>query len=406
MKKPDKTLYLQCFSGISGDMFCAALIDLGFGIGKVRSEIEKVIPGETALSSRRVMRRGISSVNFNVREKVKGKKYRTLSDIKKIYAKSKLPGKTVSLCMDIFTAVAGAEAKIHGKEINEVHFHEIGAIDSIVDITAAVAGLQFLGIDNVISSPVNLGGGTIKISHGVYPVPAPATLEILKGIPTYGTYDAGELTTPTGAALLKVLCGGYGSMPSGKVISAGYGAGSKDARERANVLRAVIMDTGESDENVFLSGEVMVIETNIDDQDPQSFEYVMEKLFSEGALDVWFTAVMMKKSRPAIKISLICEREKLDSLADILLRETTTFGVRFYEAGRITLERKIVSVSTKYGKVDVKVGITGKDIIKVSPEYESVKKLAKKKDIPIHTLIDEVESVTKNKKFRKNFPVS
>lgn len=402
----EKTLYLDCFSGISGDMFCSALIDLGFGIQRIRKEIENVIPGETAISSKRVTRCGISSTNFNVKRKTGARKYRTMDDIKKIYKKSRLPKETISRCIEIFTVIAEAEAKVHCRKVSEIHFHEIGAIDSIVDITAAVTGLEYLGIGSIVSSSVNLGGGIIKISHGIYPVPAPATAEILKGVPVYGSEGAGELTTPTGAALLKVLCGSYGCLPSGKITATGYGAGFKDSKERANVLRVVVIENGRRRPSLPDKDKTIVIETNIDDQDPQSFEYVMGKLFNNGALDVWFTAVMMKKSRPAVKISILCDREKLDILSGLLLSETTTFGVRYYETERFTLERKVCFVATKYGRVSVKVGIKGKDIIKISPEYESVKMLAQKTGIPMHSIIKEVNIASESSKFKKRCLVS
>ncbi|RMF94081.1 MAG: nickel pincer cofactor biosynthesis protein LarC [Candidatus Schekmanbacteria bacterium] len=398
-KSIKRTLYFDCFSGVSGDMVCASLIDLGADRKTIRNTIESLMPGEISISIKRVMKCGISSLSFSVKPRKGIKKFRTIKDIEKIYERSSLSSETASKCIEIFRTIAKAEAKIHRKKIDEVHFHEIGAVDTLVDITTAVVGIRLLKADKVISSPVNLGGGTVKISHGLYPVPAPATAEILKGMPVYSSGNYGELTTPTGAAILKILCSAFDSVPEGKIKAVGYGAGCKDLENRANVLRTLLIEEEKEELKPDRKEQVYIVETNIDDQEPQSFEYLMDKLFEKGALDVWFSSITMKKSRPAIKVSVLCKKERLNTISELLLRETTTFGVRYFEAGRMALKREMIKIKTKYGEISAKVGIMDKKVIKISPEYESVKKLAEKKGIPFYKVFKEAEFAARNKKF-------
>ncbi|MDQ1329172.1 MAG: putative nickel insertion protein, partial [Candidatus Poribacteria bacterium] len=279
----------------------------------------------------------------------------------------------------IFTKLGEAEAKVHDVDIEEVHFHEVGAVDSIVDIVGSVIGISILGIDKIYSSPLPLGQGFVKSSHGIIPVPAPATVELLKGIPTKRTEIQGELVTPTGAAIISTLAEGFGIMPEMVIDKVGYGSGTKELAEQPNLLR-VILGTKE---NSYESDTINIIETNIDDMSSQIYDQLIDKLLAIGAVDVFMTPIIMKKSRPAVKLTVLIDSEHLQEACNSIFAETTTMGVRIYEANRKKLSREMIEVETEYGKVSVKLGKIGDEVLKVLPEYDDCKRLSIKNNVPI-----------------------
>lgn len=386
--------YFDCFSGISGDMILGALVDAGVPPERLEKELSRLRVKGYTLSFKQVKRAGLraSKVDVEVRqgEREKGKKgtsaeFRKFKDIGKIVSASSLSGGIKQKGLRIFKRLFQAEASVHGGRYDRVHLHELGAVDCIVDIFGALIGLDILGVDTVYSSPVNLGSGSIRTAHGLLPVPAPATAVLLKDRPVYSSDVSFELTTPTGAVLISSLASEFGPMPRMNVSCIGTGAGNKNFRGRPNILRLFVGegDRIQNSEHRTQSGEtISVIETNIDDMNPQVYEYVMEELFQAGALDVFLTQVIMKKGRPGIKLTVLCDEDRKNNIIDIILRETTSIGVRFYHAGRKVLQREIREKKTKYGSIHVKVSGSGK-IKKTSPEYEDCKKTAKKLKIPL-----------------------
>jgi len=380
-----KTAYFDCFSGISGDMIIGALIDLGLDVNFLDKELKKLKIKNYKIKSRKIVKNGISATKFDVIvQNTKNTPTRNLKQINKIINNSKLNTQIKNKIKKIFLKIANAEAKVHNKSIDKVHFHEIGAIDTIVDIAGAVIGLEKLGIEKIYCSKLNVGTGFVKFSHGTFPVPAPATAEILKNIPVYNNDIEFELVTPTGAAIISTLADKFGKMPSIDVEKIGYGAGSKDL-EQPNVLRVFL---GEADE---IENEVInVIETNIDNMNPEIFPYVIERLMENKALDAYLTNIIMKKNRHAVKLTVLAGSEDTDKLLKIIFDETTTLGVRIYQASRKKLYREIKTVKTKYGKVRVKISKSGEKIENVMPEYEDCVKIARSRKIPLKKVYEEV----------------
>lgn len=385
----ERVVYYDCFSGISGDMILGALVDSGVNIKTIRQNLEGLgIPGYKIVS-RRVIRNGISGTKINIvlnRKTNKQKFSRSFNDIKNLIFKSQLPNEVKANSIEIFHRIGKAEAKIHRTTINKIHFHEIGAIDSIIDIVGGVLGMHLLNVDHVYSSALNTGEGIVKCEHGNLPVPAPATLILLKGIPCYSSGIKKELTTPTGAALVAFYSKGFGSMPNMNIVSVGYGAGKNEFKEIPNFLRIII---GEITTPVGPSS-MKVIETNIDDMNPEYYEYVMDRLFKLGAVDVFFTPIYMKKNRPGILLSVIISNEKLETIAHAILTETSTYGVRYYDVGRFIIDRKVKLIKTSFGKVHVKIGFLKGVQITITPEYEDCKKIALKNKIPVKLVYEEV----------------
>jgi hypothetical protein len=292
--------------------------------------------------------------------------------------------------LSVFKRIGEAEAKIHGVPLTQIHFHEVGAVDSIVDIVGACIAVEALGVDEIQASPPRLGSGFVETAHGKFPVPAPATLELLRGIPTQSSSEPVELVTPTGAALLAEFCTRFGPMPAMSIEKIGYGAGTRDLEKTPNVLRAVLgvasaVPSRSSEE----ADAVAVIETNIDDMNPQLFGDVMERLLAAGALDVFLTPVQMKKNRPGTLLTVLCERNSVDALAELLLTHTTSFGVRVHEAQRRKLAREIVRVKTRFGEIEVKVGRLGGKIVARAPEFELCKQAAAKFDVSVKEVYGE-----------------
>jgi uncharacterized protein (TIGR00299 family) protein len=381
-----KILYLDCPMGISGDMFLSALIDLGVDPKMILRELRKLPVDKIDVEIKKVLRHSITGTTFRVKL-IESHHHRTFRDIKKIIDKSPLSPKVKSLSTAIFKLIADSEGKIHGIRPIDVHFHEVGAMDSIIDIVGAAIAVDSLKVGKVISSPIALGTGWARTMHGTIPVPAPATLEILKGVPTAASTAPFELTTPTGAAIVKTLASSFGPMPPMTIGAAGYGAGKKDFKESANLLRAVIGTTGGDAATEGLE-RLVVLETNIDDMSPQVAGYLLERLLSAGALDAFYTPVQMKKGRPGVLLTVLTDIEKKDGLLDMIFAESTTIGVRAYEVERHCLERKSAKVKTPYGTITVKLALRSGRVMNIQPEYEDCRAAAGKKGVPLKQVMD------------------
>jgi len=380
--------YFDCSSGISGDMCLGALIDAGVPVRNIEDGLKRLPIRGYQLVARRVKRAGIRATKADVVVTGRGADHvhRTWKDIKEIVEQSSLPTGIKRKGLAIARRLFVAEGKVHRKAFTRTHLHELGAIDCLVDIFGTLIGLDFLGVDSVYASAINLGSGTVKTEHGILPVPAPATAEILNDLPVYVSSIPFELTTPTGAAILKEIADGCLGVPVMIMKTAGYGAGQKEIAGMPNALR-ILLGEAVSADMAQLSSKVTVVETNIDDMSPQIYEYVMERLFGAGALDVYLTQVIMKKGRPGVILSVLCDEDKKSDVVDILFQETTTIGVRFYETSRIVLERKVEKRATEFGSVRVKIsGLRGKAFT-ASPEYEDCKRIAQKHKVPLRDVL-------------------
>lgn len=393
-----KIAYFDCFSGISGDMTVGALLDAGLKIETLEKELKKLSLSGYQLEVKKVVKKGISATQFKVKIKEEGVE-RRFKDILTILEKSKLDEEIKKDTKKIFFNIAQAESKIHQKDIDKIHFHEIGGLDSIVDITSAVIGIKTLGIEEIHSSALPVGKGFVKCAHGVIPVPAPATLELLKNIPTYSGGIESEMITPTGAAIISTLAKSFGKQPLMKIERIGYGAGEKEFTIpnllRINIGEKIAKDKDFKDD--YISDEAVLIETNIDDMNPEFYDYIMDKLFSQGALDVFLTPIQMKKNRPAHMLSIIVYEQNLKEILEVLFSESTTLGVRVREVKRLRLGQQNFMVETKYGKIKVKVGMFKGEIKNIAPEYEDCKKMAKQHQVPLKEVYEEAKKVTYNK---------
>ncbi len=391
-----KCLYLDCVGGISGDMLLGALIDLGLDIRMLRRELAKLKLDEFEVSARHGQRQGITGTKFDVTLREHDSHHhhghdhehhgRSFHDIQRLIETSKLAAEVKRRAIGAFRRLAVAEGKIHGVAPEKVHFHEVGAVDSIVDFVGACIGLRALGVERVVASaPLRTGFGFVDCAHGRFPVPGPATVELLKGVPVYAGDEEAELITPTGAALLREFATEFGPMPAMTVSVIGYGLGSRDLPKSPNVLRALLGDVGDSDARD--SDRVAVLETNLDDVNPQVLGDVMDKALSAGALDVFHTPIQMKKNRPGVMLSVLCAPADADRLSRLLLENTTAFGVRHTEAQRLKLDREMVVVKTAFGRVEVKIGRLGGRIVSASPEFESCKRAATKAKVPVRRVL-------------------
>ena len=381
--------FFDCCSGISGDMILGALVDAGVPFETLRKELGRLPLRGYMLELKKVKRAGISAAKVNVliQKKAAKEACRQFRDIEKIILDSRLSPSVQEKGLAIFKRLFQAEAKVHGKRYTGIHLHELGAIDCIVDIFGALIGLDILGIKDVYASPLNLGSGTVRTEHGLLPVPAPATVALLKDVPVYASDLQFELTTPTGAVLISSLARGFGHLPEMKLKRTGSGAGGKNIKDRPNILRLFLgepVGEGKGEE------KVTVIDTNIDDMNPQMYEHVVARLFAAGALDVYLTQVIMKKGRPGTRLTVLCRDEEKGKYFNIIFNETTSIGLRYYRAERKTLPRTIRSVQTRYGKVNVKVAQLDGEKEKVSLEYEDCKKIAEKFCIPLREVLTTV----------------
>jgi pyridinium-3,5-bisthiocarboxylic acid mononucleotide nickel chelatase len=383
-----KLAYFDCFSGISGDMTLGALVDAGCPVEYLRSELQSLdVPGWT-LSAEKVWKNGMAATYVKVTTEDQ-QKHRSLSTILEIIGKSKIAPQVRDRAAAIFEKLGRAEAYVHDAPLEKVHFHEVGAVDAIVDIVGACIGFDALGIAKFASSPLNVGGGTAKMAHGILPVPAPATARLLQGAPTYSNGVQKELVTPTGAAIIATLCESFGPQPAMTVSSIGYGAGTLDLEHQPNVVRIMI---GEVAEKAAAAGfgfdeEISVVEANLDDMNPQIYGHFQERALTLGALDVYTTPVQMKKNRPGTLLTVLCKPQDTQKLMDLIFAETTTIGARTYSAQRRVLPRKSVSVATIYGEVRMKVASVNGHIRQATPEYEDCRKLAVEKNVPLQQVI-------------------
>jgi hypothetical protein len=370
--------YLDAFSGLSGDMTVGALIDAGADATTLFQMLGALGTG-AQFSVEKTKRRGIEASKFRVTAG-EGKTHRHLSHIVKMIEAVALPARAGERAKQIFERLGAAEAKVHGVAVEKVHFHEVGAVDSICDIVGACIALELLGIEALYCSAVNVGSGTVNTEHGVMPVPAPATAELLIGHPVYSRGPAMELTTPTGAAIAATLATAFGPMPPMAIVATGYGAGDKDFAEHANVLRALIGETTNAAESTTIS----VLEANIDDSTPEVLGYAMERLLAAGALDVTIQPVLMKKNRAGQLLRVLATPGLQETLAAILFAETSTLGLRIYPAERRVKARRISEVETDYGRVRIKISEDGS----FAPEYEDCRKLAEERSIPLRRVME------------------
>jgi len=362
--------YLDCFSGISGDMLLGALVDAGLSLEDLRADLAHLPLSGYALRAERVTRGGIAGTQVSV-EVGPEQPRRGLQDILSVIDRADLAREVNDQARSVFLRLAEAEARVHNRPVDEVHFHEVGAVDAIVDVVGACCGLRRLGIGELYSSPLPVGGGWVEAAHARLPVPAPATAELLKGLPCYGGPVEAELVTPTGAAIVSTLCRSFGPMPAMTVRSVGWGAGRKDL-PHPNLLRLFLGDAAAQTQEQRL----VVLETNLDDMNPEFFEHLTDRLLAAGALDVFYTPIVMKKSRPATLVSVVAEPERAGALSEIIFRETSTLGIRRQEVLRRCLDREWQEVETPYGRVRMKIGRLGSEAVTAAPEYEDCRRLA------------------------------
>jgi len=375
-------------------MTVGALLDAGLKLETLEKELKKLGLSGYQLEVNKVVKKGISATQFKVKIKEEGVE-RRFKDILTILEESKLDEEIKKETKKIFFNIAQAESKIHQKDIDKIHFHEIGGLDSIIDIASAVIGIKTLGIEEIHSSTLPVGEGFVKCAHGVIPVPAPATLELLKNIPTYSGGVESEMITPTGAGIIGTLAKSFGERPLMKIERTGYGAGEKEFTI-PNLLRVSIGEKILRDENLkdgYVSDEAVLVETNIDDMNPEFYDYIMEQLFSQGALDVFLTPIQMKKNRPAHMLSIIGYEQNLKEILEVLFSEATTLGVRIREVKRLRLAQQNFIAETKYGKIKVKVGMFKGKIKNIAPEYEDCKKIAQQYKIPLKEVYEEAKKV-------------
>jgi uncharacterized protein (TIGR00299 family) protein len=394
--------YFDCFSGASGDMILGSLIDAGLNPKGLRETLKKLRIPTVRLKVKKVLKGGLSATQLIVEGSGEKRHHRSLREILRIVGRSSLENEIKKKSREVFERIASVEAKIHRVAMEEVHFHELGGLDSIVDIVGAVWGIRQMGIEKIYVSRVNVGAGFVKCEHGILPVPAPATLSLMEGRPIYSSGVERELLTPTGAALLTTLGSEFGSMPVINVERIGYGAG-KDDLAHPNLLRLMIGASAPTS----AKEKVIVVETNIDDMNPQIYDYVMERLLAMEVLEIFITPILMKKNRPGHLLTVICPSEKLPTVTKFLLRETTTLGLRWREEERAKAEREMVSLKTKYGRIRFKLARWEGKAINLSPEYEDCKRLATEKGIPLKEVFEEArkEAMTFLKAKMKSPPV-
>jgi uncharacterized protein (TIGR00299 family) protein len=384
-----RVAYFDCPSGASGDMVLGALVDVGVEVGALRAELDKLGVVGWGLAAREVKRGVFRATKVDVEMDRRAQHHhRRLGDITGILTGSGLAPAIVAMATRIFTRLAEAEARVHGSAIDDVHFHEVGAVDAIVDVTGAVIGLHLLGVEAVHVSALPVGGGFVDGAHGRIPIPGPGTAELLRGFPVVDTGVRAELVTPTGAAILTTLATGAGRMPAMTVQRVGYGAGSADLPEAPNILRCFL---GEA---TATAGDETVaqVETTIDDMSPQLYEPLMDRLFEAGALDVFLTAVIMKRSRPGVVLTALCPPERVGELSRVLFEESPTIGVRWSEVTRTRLAREMITIATAYGALPFKVSRLGGRVITVTPEFAEVARIAREQSLPVREVLDQARA--------------
>lgn len=387
-----KLAYFDCFSGISGDMVLGALVDAGVDLRELESELRKLNLEGWNISAEKVQRKAIRATKVNVETK-ESHHHRHLSPILKMIDQAALAPRAAERARQIFRRLGEAEAKVHNISIEKVHFHEVGAVDSIIDIVGSAIGFELLGIDTFACSIMDVGSGRVQTEHGLLPVPAPATVELLRDAPTFSSGIEKELVTPTGAAIATTLSTQYAAMPAMTLKAIGYGAGSADLPQQPNVLRLMTGEMigerlGESaDAGEHWDAPIAVIEANLDDMSPQIYGYFAEQALAAGALDIFSTAVQMKKNRPGQLVTLLCEPSNLKPLIDLIFRETTTIGIRTHEVRRQTLARESVPVETPLGTIRMKISRLNGTLLNAAPEYEDCRKIAAQKGLPLKQVL-------------------
>ena len=397
-----KTLYIDCFAGTAGDMFIGALLNIVPDTKILTEGIRKVSaldPEEYELVIEHAVKNGIAGINFDVHLKHHDHEghshgqepdhhhHRHLADIEAMITASDLPQRVKVASLRAFSILAEAEAHVHGTTPDKIHFHEVGAVDSIIDIVGTFILIDALGWPRVLCSSINVGSGTVKCAHGILPVPAPATEYLLHGLPVYSAGSPMERTTPTGALLVKMLAGGFSSLPAGKIIASGFGLGNRESEDMPNVLRVLLMESGNVHEQDGLIHErITLIESNIDDMNPQDYEPLIGKLYDGGGLDVWTENIAMKKSRPGVKLCCLCRNDDAVRMSRVILEHTTSQGVRLREYDRLRLKWRLEEVNTSLGKIRVKTTELDGETLRRIPEYEDVKALAEHHGRPMYEI--------------------
>jgi pyridinium-3,5-bisthiocarboxylic acid mononucleotide nickel chelatase len=385
--------YLDCSSGVSGDMFLAACLDAGLDRDRLEAELARLAIGPYEFNVERVTRGGLAGTHVQITASGR-QPHRHLGPIEKMIESSALPDSVKQRSRAIFRRLGEAEARLHDQPIEKVHFHEVGAVDAILDIVGSCVALDMLGVEDLAASPLNLGYGRVSAAHGSLPVPAPATVELLRGIPVYSSGVEAELVTPTGAAIVSTLATEFGPLPPMKIECIGYGAGSRELPGHPNLLRLFL---GERLANAKLrvptSGEVVaVIETSVDDMSPELYGYLVERALAAGALDISCAAIGMKKNRPGLEIRLLARPEQAEALADLVFAETTTLGLRISTAERRVLEREFVNVETPYGPIRVKVGRRNGQVSNATPEFEDCRRAALERSVPLKQVMGAAQA--------------
>ncbi len=380
-----RVAYFDCFNGASGDMILGALIDAGLPIDRLRASLAALKLDGFEIAADKANKQGFAATQFRVQvDPEMDQPHRHLAHIRSIIEASDLIDAVKTRALRIFERLAEAEARAHGTTIEKVHFHEVGAIDAIVDVVGAAIGLDALGVERVVCSPIPVGSGVIRCDHGEMPVPAPATAILLENVPIAESPETFELTTPTGAAILTTITQAFGPMPSMTLETIGCGAGRRDGQTRPNLLRVML---GRAVDATAEQDEVIVLEANIDDATPETVGHACERLLSAGALDVYCTSIVMKKNRPAIKMTVLCQPAAVEEMESLLFAETPTFGVRRHRAERRKLERRHVTVQTEFGPIRVKVGLRDGTMVTASPEYDDCRAAALDSDAPLREVM-------------------
>jgi len=388
--------YFDCFSGAAGDMILGALVAAGLSPDTLRAELAKLNLDGYELTVRDVQEHGFAAKKVDVSQAGKTS-HRHLPDILKLIDASSLSDRIKDRARRIFRRLAEAEAKVHGTSVDEIHFHEVGAIDAIVDIVGASIGVEQLGLDRIVCSPIPVGSGTVTCEHGVLPVPAPATAELLTGVPLADCDEPGELTTPTGAAILTVLADAFGPLPAMKIERCGFGAGSRQGRTRPNLLRLIVGQEVRDDSQ---ADQVVVLEVNLDDATGEQIGHAFGELFAAGALDVFTTPIAMKKNRPGVLLSVLTTPENQRACEDVIFAETTTFGIRSYACNRRKLARAVETVQTRFGEIRVKVGLSGGRAVNAAPEYDDCAEAARRHGVPLGEVVLEARHAWRDRRER------
>src|SRR5689334_22677354 len=383
-----KTLYFDCFAGASGDMILGATVAAGVDPDFLRQQLSLLRVSGFSLDFETVNRSGLSATHARV-ETAHEHRHRSLTDIKEIIHGSALSDAVKQRAVQIFSRLAEAEARVHNEPVDHVHFHEVGALDAIVDVVGAAICFDALQIERFMSSPLHTGSGMVQMAHGTFPIPPPAVTELLRGVPFYSSELKGELLTPTGAAIITTVCNEYGPIPQMTAESTGYGAGTREYQDFPNVLRVLIGEAkADAGASVSTDERSWMIETNLDDASPQIIGHVMERVLDLGALDCFFTPVQMKKNRPGVLLSVLCGRGEKEAVMKLLFTETTTLGVRSYEVARRALQRSVVTVETQYGPIDVKVAHLDGRVVNEMPEFEQCRETAARAGVPLKLVED------------------